>query len=68
MKLQIAIAVLLLSAFTASESATPTCVILKRASNGDHPFSGIEFYYLEGQYPAETTSERTCALAMYENW
>lgn len=33
-------------------AVTPSCVILKRASGGEHAWSGIEFYYVEGQYPA----------------
>lgn len=31
--------------------ADQTCVILKRASSADHTITGIEFYYVEGQYP-----------------
>ncbi|HEV3308622.1 MAG TPA: hypothetical protein VGZ91_19420 [Candidatus Sulfotelmatobacter sp.] len=43
------IVVLLLSAF-ALASGTP-CVILKRASTGEHSWSGIEYQYVRGQYP-----------------
>lgn len=28
-----------------------TCVILKRASSAVHAIQGIEFFYVEGQYP-----------------
>jgi hypothetical protein len=28
-----------------------TCVILKRAANSEHIWSGVEFQYVEGAYP-----------------
>lgn len=36
----------------AQESKQKSCVILKRSSAADHAITGIEFYYVEGRYPA----------------
>jgi hypothetical protein len=40
--------ILALSAFAAADQP---CVILKRASTGEHVWSGIEFQYVSGEYP-----------------
>jgi hypothetical protein len=37
--------------FTLAASATDTCVILKRSTDSVHTWIGIEFYYVEGNYP-----------------
>jgi hypothetical protein len=34
-----------------SAAQNQPCVVLKRASGLDHNWSGIEFYYVAGQYP-----------------
>jgi hypothetical protein len=44
-----AVALLLLSTFALA--ADQPCVILKRASTGEHVWSGIEFQYVSGDYP-----------------
>ena len=44
-----ALAIVLLS--TVALAAEHQCVILKRASTGEHVWSGIEFQYVSGDYP-----------------
>ena len=49
---------LLLSCFAFAGDSP--CVILKRASTGEHTWSGIEYQYVRGEYPKE--AEKQCAL------
>lgn len=45
----LAVCVLLFA--TCAFAADQPCVILKRASTGEHVWSGIEFQYVSGNYP-----------------